>query len=136
MLGDILLAVGEMLGTAIGEGRTEARKTRDGFAKGQVVVVEGCVAGARPYCRPEPGFLHVSATALAVSPVREPSALARYLPSGGLELVELRRWRQGDPETVAKHWDVFVCRDGEDVVLIGCSDYASLVRAALQFDGA
>ncbi|MFE7530602.1 hypothetical protein ACFU7Y_33555 [Kitasatospora sp. NPDC057542] len=135
MLVDVLGAVVEVLGATIGESRTEERKERDAFAEGRVVVFEGCVAGARPYCRPTAEFLHASATALAISPLRETSARARYLPSD-LVLVEVRKRREDDPKTIEKHWTVFECRDGEDVVLIGCaSGCVRYVRRALQFEG-
>ncbi|MFI9360922.1 hypothetical protein ACIG5E_07650 [Kitasatospora sp. NPDC053057] len=105
------------------------------FKAGRVLVFEGCVIGPRPYCRPEAAFLHLSLTALAISPVRETSALARHLPVGGLGLVEVRKWREGDPAAIKKHWDVVECRDGEDTVLIGFElFYTQYVRRALQLD--
>ncbi|MEV7186197.1 hypothetical protein [Kitasatospora sp. NPDC093102] len=134
MLVDILSAVVDVLGVAIGEPGAEERKERDAFAEGRVVVFDGCVAGARPYCRPTAEFLHASATALAISPLRGTSARARYLP-GDLVLVEVRKRREDDPKTIEKHWTVFECRDGEAVVLIGCaSGHARYVRRALQFE--
>ncbi|MFJ9446094.1 hypothetical protein ACIRRH_30180 [Kitasatospora sp. NPDC101235] len=132
MLVDILGAVVDVL---VAVARAEERKERDAFAEGRVVVFDGCVAGARPYCRPTAEFLHASATALAISPLRGTNARARYLPSD-LVLVEVRKRREGDPETIEKRWTVFECRDGEDVVLIGCaSGDARHVRRALRFDG-
>ncbi|MFG2846428.1 hypothetical protein ACGF12_25120 [Kitasatospora sp. NPDC048296] len=133
MLDEILgVVTAALLPTGSGE-RTQQHP--EAFEDGRVLVFEGCVIGARPYCRPEAAFLHVSLTALAISPVRETSALARYLPRGGLELVEVRRWREGDPGAIKKYWDVMECRDGEDVVLIGCHLGATgFIREALQLD--
>ncbi|MFE6050984.1 hypothetical protein ACFQ6N_09525 [Kitasatospora sp. NPDC056446] len=136
MLVDILTAVVEVLGAvggpAPGDPETDGKKSGDAFAEGQVLVFPGSVTGARPYCRPTAEFLHVSVTALAISPLRASSARAHHLPAG-LEVAEVRRWREGDPEAIERHWDVIECRDGEDVVLVGCSTgSARYVLRALQ----
>ncbi|MFJ8626153.1 hypothetical protein ACIRD3_25400 [Kitasatospora sp. NPDC093550] len=136
MLMDILEAVAEVLADTIGEARKGERKDRDGFAEGRVVVFEGCVTGARPYCRATPEYLHASSTALAISPLRGHTAQARYLPSG-MELVEVRKRRADDPKTIEKHWTVMECREGEHRVLIGCtSGNMRHVRRALGFAAA
>ncbi|MGW3076311.1 MULTISPECIES: hypothetical protein [unclassified Kitasatospora] len=135
MLVDILGAVVEILGATVGESKVEERKERDAFAEGRVVFFEGCVTGARPYCRPTAEFLQASVGALAISPLRAATVRARYLPSD-LVLVEVRKRRDGDPKTIEKNWTVFECLDGQDVVLIGCaSGNAGYVRRALRFEG-
>ncbi|MFF2079535.1 hypothetical protein ACFVXG_32870 [Kitasatospora sp. NPDC058162] len=136
MLGDILDVVATALEPLWGTGAGARTPTHEQlFKAGRVLVFEGCVIGPRPYCRPEPAFLHLSRSALAISPVREADVRARYLPVGGLELVEARKWREGDPVAIGKHWDVLECRDGEDTVLIGFElFYTAYVRQALQLD--
>ncbi|MER7672579.1 hypothetical protein ABTY61_29555 [Kitasatospora sp. NPDC096128] len=136
MLGDILDVVATALEPLWGTGTGARTPTHEQLLKaGRVLVFEGCVIGPRPYCRPEPAFLHLSRSALAISPVRGTDARARHLPVDELELVEVRRWRKGDPEAVKRHWDVIECRDGADTVLIGFElFYTAYVRQALQLD--
>ncbi|MER7757777.1 hypothetical protein [Kitasatospora sp. NPDC097643] len=135
MLADILDLVVTTLGPSPRGERTPTHEEL--FKEGRVLVFEGCVLGSRPYCRPDAAFLRLSLGALAVSPVREADARARYLPVGELELVEVRKWRKGDPAAVKKHWDVVECRDGEETVLIGFElFYTDYVRQALRLDQA
>ncbi|MEV7600858.1 hypothetical protein AB0O91_26160 [Kitasatospora sp. NPDC089797] len=134
MLGEIL----GVLTAAMGPTPTEStRSPARLFRAGRVLVSEGCVLGDRPYCRPGAAFLHLSLTALAVSPDREADVRARPLPVGGLEPVAVRKRRPGDPAAVRRHWDVIECRDGGEPVLIGCEPfYTAYIRRVLQSDGA
>ncbi|MFJ4191169.1 hypothetical protein [Kitasatospora sp. NPDC089509] len=130
MLGEIL----DVLTAALGPTSTGSAQSHGQLLKeGRVLVFGGCVVGTRPYCRPEAAFLHLSLTELAFSPVREADVRARRLPVDGLETVEVRRWRTGDPAAVSRNWDVVECRDGESTVLIGCEPfYTKYVRQVLQ----
>lgn len=105
-----------------GDERRKARKKARSFEEEAEVGFLACVLGDRPYCRNE-ALVHLWATGstLHVTPTEFRDLHRSPLPAAQWELVRVRPKDRTDSRLVQSGWQVAECRDGDAVVLVGCS---------------
>ena len=120
-----------VVGGALGWGdeRRKARKKARGFV--------ACVLGDRSYCRDE-ALVHLWAagSTLHVTPTEFRDLHRSPLPVAQWELVRVRSKNRTDSRLVQYGWQVAECRDGDAVVLVGCSpDSMRYLTAVVSAEG-
>lgn len=136
VLGFLLdLVVGGALGW--GDERRKARRKARRFVEGAEVGFVACVLGDRSYCR-DGVLVHLWAagSTLHVTPTEFRDLHRSPLPVGRWELVRVRSKSRTDSGLVQYGWQVAECRDGDAVVLVGCSpDSMRYLTAVLNAGG-